>query len=442
MTLAPARYFEGVRDVLTGRTHLYYGWRVLAVATIAMAIGSGFSMSSFGFYVGPLEKEFGWTRAEVSLGYSANLLAGGVVAPLVGRWVDTQGARRMIIFGGAFAALSCVLLAMTQTLWQFYLFYGIHAVFRQMMFFMPFQSLISQWFHRRRGIALSILGSGFALGSFVVLPIVAAAIGGLGWRGAYLFSGAAIGLFYVPAGLFILRDRPSDVGEVIDGGDTSGTESAAPARRGNPDEGLSLREAMRTPLFWLCAFGFMLLFYGMMGWMLHQVPFWEAAGFSRTTATTIVSIGAAMSIVARLSVGVVADRFERFEVVVVVLLGLLFLSMAMLLISTGPVAIAVFLFCWVVGASMGPMVESIVIIRAFGLKHFGSILGAMLVVEMSGEIISPSLAGAIYDRTGSYDYALLMFMASFVLGALLFAVASRMKTPLDALRESAAASGQ
>jgi cyanate permease len=75
------------------------------------------------------------------------------------------------------------------------------------------------------------------------------------------------------------------------------------------------------------------------------------------------------------------------------------------------------------------MVESLVLIKAFGVKHFATILGAMLVVETSGQIMSPSIAGLIYDRTGSYDGALIMFMIAFALGLVLFLVASRLRTP-------------
>src|SRR5215204_1434326 len=141
-----ATAYQGVREVLSGQRHVYYGWRVLMVGTLAMALGSGLSMSSFGLYVGPLEDEFGWSRAEVSLGYSAAVLTGGIVGPFVGHWVDSHGARLCIVIGGGMASLSYILLAMTQELWQFYVFFGIHAVFRQMFFFLPFQALISQWF--------------------------------------------------------------------------------------------------------------------------------------------------------------------------------------------------------------------------------------------------------------------------------------------------------
>jgi sugar phosphate permease len=418
--------FAAVRDVIKGRRHVYYGWRVLAVGTIAMALGSGLSMSSFGLYVRPLEAEFGWTRAEVSLAFSASVLASGLSAPLVGHWVDSRGARASIVIGGALTGVSFVLLASTQSLLQFYLFYALHSLARQMMFFLPFQALMSRWFVRRRGVALSILGSGFSLGGFAILPIVALVLSDLGWRGTYLFSGVVTAAFFVPAGLLVLRNRPSDVGEQVDGEDEAVTDNA-PAESA---AGLTLGEAVRTPFFWFCALGFMFMFYGMMGWMVHQVPFYESEGFSRGTAALIVSASAGMSVIARLSMGILADRFERFEGIVVILLGLQMAGMATLLVSTSAPAIPLFLLFWVIGASAGPMVESLVLLKAFGVKAFATILGVMLVVETAGQIVSPALAGVIFDRTGSYDGALIMFIAAFGAGSALFVVAGRMKPPV------------
>lgn len=416
---------------MRGRNGIYYGWRILAVGVIAMALGAGLSMASFGLYVGPLEEEFGWTRAEVSLAFSFSVAASGLSALFVGNWVDSKGARSSIVLGGAGTAITFVMLALTQELWQFYLFFFLHAITRQMMFFLPFQSLISQWFERRRGVALSLLGSGFSLGGFAVLPIVAVVVDGLGWRGAYLFSGALTAAFYIPAGILVLRNRPSDVGEVIDG-DSSGSTATAQADK-VPLPSIPLKQAMRTPFFWVCAFGFMCFFFGMMGWMVHQVPFYESKGISRSTAALIVSLSAGASIVARICMGMLADRFDRFEPIVIGLLVLLMSAMATLLVSTSAPAIGLFLLLWVIGASAGPMVESLVLIKAFGVRYFGSILGAMLVVETTGQIISPSLAGAIYDSTGSYDGALLMFMTAFGIGLALFITAARMEPPLAKL---------
>ena len=151
---------------------VYYGWWILAASVVAMAFASGFSFWSFGLYVSPLERAFGWSRTEVSLGFSFALMTAGLSSPLVGYWIDSRGPRSAIVTGAVLASLSYLLLAMTQELWQWYLFNAVNSVCRQMMFFIPFQTLISRWFDARRGVALSILGVGFSMGGFLVVPLV------------------------------------------------------------------------------------------------------------------------------------------------------------------------------------------------------------------------------------------------------------------------------
>ena len=214
----------------------------------------------------------------------------------------------------------------------------------------------------------------------------------------------------------MIRNRPADKGLHVDGDAAERRDDAGVLVRTAASAGMTLRQAMHTRLFWIYGAGFMLLFFGMMGWQLHQVPFYESVGMSRATAASIVSVSALLSMVTRLTMGVIAGRFERFEGMTVVLFACLFMAMLTLLVSTSAPAIGVFIFFWVIGASMGPMVESLVLIKAFGVRHFATILGAVLVIETSGEIFSPALAGAIYDRTGSYDGALIMFMGAFAAG--------------------------
>lgn len=420
-------------EVLTGRRRPFYGWWLLAWSVTAMALGSGVSFWAFGFYVSPLEREFGWSRAEVSLGFSAALLVSGLSGPFVGRWIDVRGPRSAIILGTVLTAASYVLLASTDTLWQWYLYSALNAVVRQLMFFIPFMSLISRWFVRRRGIAVSILGTGFSLGGFVVVPLVGLAIDTIGWRASMLASGAAVALLFLPIGLWIVRNTPAELGLQPDGASsaepTAASASSTPAP-GSALEGLTLRQALRTPLFWVLSSALMLFFYGMFGWLVHQVPFYESVGIPRAQAATIVSVTAGLSVFTRLAVGVIADRITRFEVVALVLALVLLGGMVTLLVSTSLPAIAFFLLLWVIGTSGGPMIEALLLTRAFGVAHFATILGAVVVVETIGQILSPTLAGAIYDATGSYTWALVMFTGTFSCAAVAFFVAARLPRPL------------
>src|SRR5687767_13816498 len=106
--------------VLSGRRKVFYGWWMLAASVVAMAFGSGVSFWAFGLYVEPLESEFGWSRTEVSLGFSAALLVSGLAGPFVGWWIDARGARSAILLGGTLTAATYVLLSTTNSLWQWY----------------------------------------------------------------------------------------------------------------------------------------------------------------------------------------------------------------------------------------------------------------------------------------------------------------------------------
>jgi len=97
----------------------------------------------------------------------------------------------------------------------------------------------------------------------------------LGWRGGFLFSAGLTAVTFVPAGILLVRNSPSDVGELMDGEQ----QSAVPL--GTESGGLALTQVLRLPLFWMLAFGLMLYFSGAVGWSLHIVPFLESRGLSR-----------------------------------------------------------------------------------------------------------------------------------------------------------------
>lgn len=404
---------------------VYYGWWLLAGSIAAMALGSGVSFWAFGLYIAPLESEFGWSRGEVSGGLSLGLLSSGLAGPLTGRWIDARGPRQVILFGAVTTALSYGLLATTSELWQWYVYSAINGVFRQMMFFIPFQALISRWFDRRRGVALSILGTGFALGGVVVVPTMRWVIDTLGWGPSFIFSGVVITLLFLPLGTLLVRNHPSDVGAEPDGAaPPAGRVEAGPGA--SRLTGLTLRAALATPHFWLVAFGFTFLFFGMFGMLVHQIPLYVSLGVPRATAALIVSGMAALGVGSRLAFGVIADRLRRFEYLVITMCACLASGLLALLLDSGVVGITLFVLLWVCGTGGGPIIESMLLTRMFGLAHFATLLGAMFVIEEAGLVLSPVVAGWIFDVTGSYDLALVMFICSLGLAALLFYVVSRL----------------
>ncbi len=403
----------------------YYGWWMLAGSVVAVALAAGVSFWSAGLYVDPLEREFGWSRANISGGFSVGILASALAAPFIGWWIDRSGPRRIILIGAALTAASYLLLATASELWQWFVYQSINAVFRQMMFFIPFQTLISRWFDRRRGLAVGLLGTGFSLGGFVVVPIMGAIIEAVQWEGSFVVVGIAIVAVFVPLSLLLLRDDPAEMGVEVDGG-------ARPADRPvsvRALTGATVREALRTPLFWVISGALTAFFFGMISWMIHGIPYYESVGYSRERAALLFSLAAGGGVAARLTFGYLADRIPRIELAAMGAAMFLAGAFATMLLTGGSaVGVAIFLTLWIVGSSGGPMIEPLLLTRAFGLVSFGALLGITQVIS-SLHLVSPVITGAIFDATGTYDWALVMLLASMGLAVALFWVAWRLPRP-------------
>ncbi len=406
--------------------HAYYGWWVLAASVVSVALAAGLSFWSFGLYIDPLEQEFGWSRWSISGGFSIGLLAAGLSSPLIGRGIDRYGPRRVILLGALLTGGSFLLLATTTEVWQWYLYQSLTAIFRNMMFFIPFQTLVSRWFDRRRGLAVGILGTGFSMGGFAVVPILRAVIDGVQWEGSFVVSAIVTVGVVAPLSLLLIRDHPSDKGLQVDGDEQPEGVPAGPVVL----TGLTDREALRTPLFWVIAFALMMFFFAMFGWTSHAVPYYESVGYSKWWAAQLLAIAAGSGIVTRLIFGYVADRIARMEVAAMVLSAFLLFGILTLLISGGSViGVVFFLGFWFVGSSGGPMIEPLLTARTFGIAYFASILGALAVVSTSGQIVSPIIAGAIFDATGAYDWALVVFAGAMALSLTAYAVAWKLPRP-------------
>ena len=294
---------------MAGRRKVYYGWWLLAAVVPAQAVLTGVSFWSFGLYIKPLEDQFGWSRAEVSLGFSVALLISGLTAPLVGKAIDVYGPRRVIVIGAVLSVASYLLLATTSSLWQWYAYQSINAVFRQMIFFIPFTALIAIWFDRRRGTAIGILATGFALGGMVMVPVMRVVIDSVEWDGSFLVSAALIGVLFLPLGLLLVRNRPADVGAEVDGEPRLGAAPKAPVA----PVGMTLSQALRTPLFWALALAFAFFFYGLFGWTVHAIPYYESVGLSPGWAVAFFSIASGAAVLTRLTFGILADRIRNIE---------------------------------------------------------------------------------------------------------------------------------
>lgn len=411
---------------------IFYGWWILAASAVALTLISGVTFWSPTLYVGPLEEEFGWSRAEVTAGFSIAFLMMGLTGPLVGRWVDVSGARWILAAGGLLVGASFLLVATTSSLWQWYLYLSINTAFRQLILFIPLQTLVSRWFLRRRGFALGVLAAASAVGGLIIVPVLRLIIDNVGWETSFVITGVAVAAVFVPLGLLV-RESPADMQTYPDGVRPTDAELAAPL----PAQGVALATALRTPIFWALTLALGLFFFSFFGFMVHQVPFYESVGVSRGVAAVLVAIMAGFTIFSRLGIGAFADRIDRVERLAMTLCAFLMAGMATLLLNSAAAGIAVFLVLFILGSGAGPVLQPLLLMRTFGVSHYGAIYGASIVVQTASMTFSPVIAGAMFDASGNYEWVLVMFLCTFAASLSLFYLASRLphpawETPADA----------
>ncbi len=408
--------------------HAYYGWYLLIAAVIGMAIASGVSFWILGYYVTPLEEEFGWSRTLLQTGISVSLLISGIASPLAGRVIDRYGPRRSIIWGTVFTCGTYLLLATTSSMVEWYLYFSINSFFRGFMFYIPFQVLISRWFDRKRGRAVGIMAMGFSLGGFLS-PLMQRIIDNAGWDVSFLFAAALLAIFFLPLGLFIVRDHPHERGLEVDGERTPvGSQPRGP----QVFTGLTVRQAVRTWNFWVIALAFATFFFAMFGWMFNGTPVYESMGISRETISLLLTLQAAGGLISRPAFGLLAERIPSIELASVGLAAIMSVGMLLLLLlhdANLTLAITLFLCCWLIGSAGGPVLEPLILPKTFGLAHFGAIMGTLFMIETIGQFLVPTVGGAIYELTGAYDLLLVVNIGCLIASMMFFSLAHIIPNP-------------
>lgn len=395
-------------------------WWVAVVAFVVLVGAAGFRATP-GVFIDPLHEEFGWSRGAISLAISVNLLLYGLTAPFAAALMDRYGIRRVVSCALLLISAGSGLTVFMTSQWQLVLCWGFLVGFGAGSMALAFAATVSaRWFVARRGLVTGILTAGGAAGNLVFLPLVALLVDGPGWRTAALVvSGCALAV--VPLVLWLLRDRPEDLGLVPYG---AGAEYRTPPP---PPPGAArrtlgaLRAAARTRVFWLLAVTFAICgasTNGLIG--THFVPGAHDHGMAVPVAASLLALIGIFDLVGTVFSGWLTDRHDPRKLLAVyyALRGLSLLLLPMLFSdSVRPPMLFFVIFYgldWV--ATVPPTI-------ALCREHFGEdgavVFGWVLASHQLGAAAVAWAAGVIRDTTGSYDLAWMTAGALCALAALL-----------------------
>jgi sugar phosphate permease len=392
---------------------VFYGWWIVGICLVALVITAGLGFYSIGVFFNPLMEEFGWSRTQVSGIITVYWGSVALAGPLLGRFLDLHGASRTMFVGLLGSSLFLSLLSLTNSLLYFYVVYAFLSVSHTALSSIPYGYLISRWFRRKRGTAMGVATAGIGLGGMIISPTAEALIASFGWRNAYLILGAGVLAVMLPL-LLLVRENPEEMGLLPDGEGVNPASAPSP-----PEPQWTMGEALRTPIFWASAFGLFLVYGTVFGTLSHEVPFIRDMGISSARAAAILGFTAGIGVLGKLCFGYLMDRLAPKAVICSCFL-LQALGVLILLFTDGMVLL--WIFVAVFGFSMGgaATLRPLIVTWLFGLGSYGTIFGGVQMFQAAGSALFPLLGGVIFDSTGSYHIAFVLFMLTAMLAGAIY----------------------
>ena len=275
---------------------LAYGWVIVAVGIVVGCIGMG-GMMSFGVFLQPMAESLGWSRAGISTASTLAFLWMGVGGFLWGWLFDRYGARVVVLLGGLLQGLGLVMASQAQSLPVFLATYGTAVGLAAGAIYVPLTAATASWFTRNRSLAVSLVSAGLALGTTLVAPLARWLIVTHDWRFAMLTLGFIAWAVILPAAL-LLRPAPAAERRSAD----------APTATGSAPAGMTLGQALKTPVFWSLALANFACCAAHSGPIFHMVSYAADCGVAPLTAATVLGAAGLAALSGRIICGLLADR--------------------------------------------------------------------------------------------------------------------------------------
>ncbi len=387
------------------RPRIHPAWWVAAVTFLAL-VGAAAFRAVPGVLIDPLRAEFGWSVTTISAAVAVNMALYGLTAPFAAALMERFGIRRVVVGALLLTATGSGLTVFMTASWQLVLLWGfLVGLGTGSMALSLVATVTGRWFVARRGLVSGILTAGGATGQLVFLPLVAWADTTWGWRSASLGTTAAA-LAVVPLVLWLLRDRPRDLGVVPYGG--TAADDVDPVRTGAARTAVrGLVEAARTRPFWLLAVGFFICGMSTNGLVQpHFIPAAHDHGMPVTTAAGLLAVVGIFDIAGTVLSGWLTDRVDP-RVLLLAYYGLRGFSLFLLPPLFGP-ELHVSMIAFIVFYGLD-WVATVPPTLALCREHFGArapvVFGWVFASHQVGSAFAAFGGGVIRDVTGSYDLA-------------------------------------
>jgi MFS family permease len=387
-----------------GRFGIHYAWIICAVTFLAMLTASAVR-SMPGVLLLPLEMEFGWDRASITVAVSIALLLHGGTGPIFGRLVDRAGPRLVASASVALMSLGALGTILMTEVWQFDLFWGlvvggasggIGSVLTA--------SVVNRWFQERRGLAAGILGTAHSTGQIIFIPVMMWLAVTAGWRAGVLLAAALLGLMVLPLIFLLFRNDPADIGLAPFGeSKDAATQASQAALRA---ESTPMSQVVRTPDFWWLVGTFWVCGYttnGLVG--THFISHAAEHGIGEVTAAGIFGLMGGVNMLGTIASGMLADRVQRRRILLASYYGFRGVSLFFLPFIQDPAMLMIFGILYGLNWFATAPVSQVLTGDLYGRRSVGQVYGWIFFSHQVGGATAAFLGGLIHVWFGSYQVA-------------------------------------
>ena len=404
----------------------YYPWVVIGIAFLTVGVAFG-TRNAFAVFLVAVIEEFHWSRGAASGALMLGSLLWTISAPAIGILLDRLGPRIVLPGGALIMAAGFVVSGLADSIVEFYAGMGVLMGIGFAALPMTSQAtFLSNWFVRKRGMAIGAAAAGIGLGILLVVPWTQWLINHYGWRAAFFILAGLLALVVAPLNYFFQRQRPEEMNLKPDFGAAPSAGFSGRSRATNTS-GPTLKDALRSWRFWAFAFGVFAGAIPLHMILIHQVAAVSDAGFSKDAAAFGLGMIGLFTAPAMIGMGLLADRIGRqFSYALgsaFLMTGIFFLMM----IGDARQNWLLYLFppFVAVGFSSRQSLYPTIAADLFHGKSFGAIIGAISLFIGAGAGIGPWLGGMLHDWTGSYRAAFWVAQATALASVIFIGLAGR-----------------
>ena len=407
---------------------LYYGWVVVLGCSIVIGASTGLITNCAGIFIKPVTESLNVTRGAFTLYNTMSSIASICTVMLWGELFRRFPARRLMLLGSLVLSACIFGYSFATKLWHFYALAILYGLSSTPVLTVTIASLVSNWFVDKKGLAMGLAYSGSGVTAAIMTPILSSVVQNVGWRWGYrLLAVSGFAVLFVSV-FVLLREKPSDMGlSPLNNHDADSLENVKLLE----PVGLSKKQALKSPEFYMTAFGIAIFGGTTMGTNPHVISYLTDTGYSAATASTVSSIIMVVMIFAKIALGAVFDRIGA--ALSAILSGCCMVaSLVSLMLCRGSAFMPfVFAVCFGFGYSIGTVPASFLVIENFGAREFSAIYSISSMLSGIFSSFGPSITGALYDMSGSYDIVWPIY-----LGFICLAMASLALAATSALRKN------